>query len=74
MKTVLFHILNSFGGLIQLALALGAVIALLLMAFQLFEHGVTGSALAAAVWFVGLGAARWYFDVLLLKLMPSPRR
>lgn len=73
-KTVLFHILNSFRGLIQLALALGAIMAFLLLALELFEHGVTGSALGAAVWFVGLGAARWYYDVLLVKLMPSSRR
>ena len=70
MKTVLFHILNSFRGLIQLALGLGAILAFFLMAFELFERGVTGSALGAGVWFVSLGAARWYYDVLLFKLMP----
>ncbi|MDO9487583.1 MAG: hypothetical protein Q7J32_04345 [Sphingomonadaceae bacterium] len=75
MKTLSFHILNSFRGLLQFALALGTFIAFLLMVFELFESGVTGTALGAAVWFVSLGAARWYYDdVLLLKLMQTSRR
>lgn len=72
MKTVLFHILNSFRGLILIALGLGALVAGLLMIITLFQDGVTGRVFGSALWFVIFGAARWHYDVLLFKLMPVP--
>lgn len=74
-KTVLFHLLYTFRGLVRLVCKLLSGLFLFGFIFGLFaianRDGMVGGTLSMLAFCVGFGALAFYYDVLLLKLKPE---
>ncbi|MDF3933757.1 hypothetical protein [Pseudomonas citronellolis] len=74
-KTVLFHLLYTFRGLVLLICKLLSGLFLFGFLFGLFgvfsREGMVGMTLTTLAFCVGFGALAFYYDVLLLKLKPE---
>ena len=73
LKTILFHVLYTFRGLVLIICKLFS--GLFLVGFLLFFFMGTGLPIAYKLVMlllsVGFGMLAWYYDVLLLKLQPE---
>lgn len=72
LKTVCFHLLNTFRGLFRLACKILGGLFILIFLVSFFADQLTfGQGVFALAMGVGFGALAWYYDVLLLKLKPE---
>jgi hypothetical protein len=75
LKTILFHLLRTFRGIVLLGCKILSGVFLIGFILMLLigsgHQGAFGMKLTFLVFAVGFGALAWYYDMLILKLKPD---
>ena len=75
LKTILFHLLRTFRGIVLLGCKVLSGLFLIGFILLLFigagHSGTFGMKITFPVFAVGFGALAWYYDMLMLKVKPD---